>query len=88
MSARIDALQVALEAALGSRIATLVRDRGEITITVEAADYLAAKRDLAEHFRDDRDAYSDAKDPVCDRIIEAAEVWAAAVAWAPGRSDA
>jgi NADH-quinone oxidoreductase subunit C len=42
MSARIDALQVALEAALGSRIATLVRDRGEITITVEAADYLAA----------------------------------------------
>jgi NADH-quinone oxidoreductase subunit C len=42
MSARLDALQAALEAALGPKIGALVRDRGEIAVTVPAADYLAA----------------------------------------------
>ena len=69
------------------RYALLFRDYLR-THDEDAASYLAAKRDLAERFRDDRDAYSDAKDPVCDRLIEAAEVWAGAVAWAPGPSDA
>ena len=41
MSARLDALQAALEAALGPKIGALVRDRGEIAVTVKAADYLA-----------------------------------------------
>jgi NADH-quinone oxidoreductase subunit C len=45
---RLDILQAALEAALGARIKKLVRDRGEITITVPAADYLAAATQLRD----------------------------------------
>jgi NADH-quinone oxidoreductase subunit C len=48
-SARLEALQAALEAALGPKITGLVRDRGEIAITVRAADYLA----VAQTLRDD-----------------------------------
>jgi NADH-quinone oxidoreductase subunit C len=47
-NARLDALQAALETALGPRIAQIVRDRGEIAITVRAADYLAAARTLRD----------------------------------------
>jgi len=47
-NAQLDVLQAALEAALGSSIARLVRDRGEIAITVRAADYLAAARTLRD----------------------------------------
>ena len=39
---RLETLQQALESALGSRLKTLVADRGEITVTVSAADYLTA----------------------------------------------
>jgi NADH-quinone oxidoreductase subunit C len=39
---RLDILQSALESTLGGRIKTLVRDRGEITITVTPAVYLEA----------------------------------------------
>lgn len=46
---RLDTLQAALESALGTRIKTLVRDRGEITVTVVAADYLS----VATSLRDD-----------------------------------
>jgi NADH-quinone oxidoreductase subunit C len=49
MSARLDSLQAALEAALGPKIAKLVRDRGEIAIQVKAADYHA----VALQLRDD-----------------------------------
>jgi NADH-quinone oxidoreductase subunit C len=49
MSAKLDALQAALEAALGPKIQQLVRDRGEIAITVKAADYQA----VALQLRDD-----------------------------------
>ena len=49
MSAKLDSLQAALEATLGAKIATLVRDRGEIAITVKAADYLT----VALQLRDD-----------------------------------
>ncbi len=45
----LEALQQALEIALGSRLNTLVADRGEITITVSAADY----REVALTLRDD-----------------------------------
>jgi NADH-quinone oxidoreductase subunit C len=48
MSAKLDALQAALEAALGPKITKLVRDHGELTIHVKAADYLAAARQLRE----------------------------------------
>lgn len=44
----LDNLQTALETTLGARIKRLVRDRGEITVTVAAADYL----DVAKELRD------------------------------------
>ncbi len=46
--AKIDTLQAALEAALGERLKRLVRDRGELTVTVAASDYLAAARTLRD----------------------------------------
>ncbi|MEY4751686.1 MAG: hypothetical protein RIQ60_3900 [Pseudomonadota bacterium] len=49
MTTSLDTLQAALEAAGGSRIKTLVRDRGELTLTVAAADYL----DLCKLLRDE-----------------------------------
>ena len=48
---KLDTLQAALESVLGESVKKLVRDRGEITITVAAADYSAAAlalRDQAE----------------------------------------
>ncbi len=49
MTLKLDTLQAALESALGDTIKGLVRDRGEITITVVAADYKA----VALQLRDD-----------------------------------
>jgi NADH-quinone oxidoreductase subunit C len=49
MTLKLDTLQAALAAQLGDRLKALVRDRGELTITVAAADYLA----VALHLRDD-----------------------------------
>jgi NADH-quinone oxidoreductase subunit C len=45
----LEVLQHALEVTLGSRLKTLLADRGEITITVSAADYL----EVALALRDD-----------------------------------
>jgi NADH-quinone oxidoreductase subunit C len=39
---RLDTLQSALESVLGGKLKSLARDRGEITVTVAAGDYLAA----------------------------------------------
>jgi NADH-quinone oxidoreductase subunit C len=41
MSPSLDTLQAALEATFGDKLARLVRERGEIAITVKAADYAA-----------------------------------------------
>ena len=49
MTQRLDTLQAALEAALGGKIKAFKRDRGEITLTVAAADYLAAATTLRDH---------------------------------------
>jgi len=46
MSTRLDTLQAALEGALGD--AAIVRDRGELTVTVPAARYLDAMRALRD----------------------------------------
>jgi NADH-quinone oxidoreductase subunit C len=46
---KLDVLQAALESALGARLKKLVSDRGEITITVAADDYLAAALTLRDH---------------------------------------
>ncbi len=50
MTAKLDTLVAALEAALGPKISKLVRDRGEVTVHVKAADYLAVSTQL----RDDK----------------------------------
>jgi len=49
MSSKLDTLQAALESVLGGRLKTLVRERGEIAITVAAADYLDAAHALRDH---------------------------------------
>jgi NADH-quinone oxidoreductase subunit C len=49
MSTKLDTLQARLEAVLGSKLKSLKRDRGEITITVDAADYLEAAKLLRDH---------------------------------------
>jgi len=49
MSARLDTLQAALEAALGDSVKSLVRARGELTLTVAAGRYAT----VAKALRDD-----------------------------------
>ena len=46
---KLDTLQATLEAALGTRLKKLVRDRGEITVTVEAAHYMESALILRDH---------------------------------------
>jgi NADH-quinone oxidoreductase subunit C len=49
MTQKLDNLEAALQAALGDGIKSLVRARGEITITVPAARYLDIARTLRDH---------------------------------------
>ena len=46
---KLDVLEAALTAVLGERLKMLVRDRGELTVTVAAADYLSAALTLRDH---------------------------------------
>lgn len=46
MTLKLDTLQAALQARLGDQIKSLVRARGELTLTVAAADYAAVARVL------------------------------------------
>ena len=46
---KLDVLEAALTAVLGERLTKLVRDRGELTVTVAAADYLSAALTLRDH---------------------------------------
>ena len=46
---RLDVLEAALTTALDGRLKKLVRDRGELTVTVTAADYLSAALTLRDH---------------------------------------
>lgn len=52
-----------------------------------AQAYATLKRDLADLLHDDPDRYPDVKDAACDLIYFAAEDWAQAIGWDPGRSD-
>jgi NADH-quinone oxidoreductase subunit C len=45
----LDTLQAALESTFGERLKKLVRDRGEITVTVSASDYLSVANTLRDH---------------------------------------
>jgi NADH-quinone oxidoreductase subunit C len=49
MSQKLDTLQAALEAVLGDAVKSLVRDRGELTLTVPAARYAQTMRTLHDH---------------------------------------
>ena len=49
MTASTDTLQAAVQAALGERVKSLVASRGELTLTVAAADYLEAAELLRDH---------------------------------------
>jgi NADH-quinone oxidoreductase subunit C len=49
MTQKLDTLQVALQAALGDAILDLVRDRGEITVTVPADRYYDSALVLRDH---------------------------------------
>jgi NADH-quinone oxidoreductase subunit C len=46
---KIDILEAALPAVLGDRLKKLVRDRGELTVTVSAANYIEAALLLRDH---------------------------------------
>jgi NADH-quinone oxidoreductase subunit C len=48
MTRRLDDLQTALHATLGDKIKSFKRERGEITVTVAAADYLSVARRLRD----------------------------------------
>jgi hypothetical protein len=45
------------------------------------------KEALARLHPEDQDAYYDVKDPVCDIIMAAAELWASETRYAPGPTD-
>jgi NADH-quinone oxidoreductase subunit C len=49
MTQALDTLHAALQAALGSQISGMVRDRGELTITVAASDYARVAATLQGH---------------------------------------
>ena len=49
MTAKLDTLQAELQSVLGDSIKSLVRDRGEITVTVAAAAYLQTAVTLRDH---------------------------------------
>jgi len=46
---KLDVLEAALTAILGARLKKLVRDRGELTVTVSAADYIESALLLRDH---------------------------------------
>ena len=46
---KLDTLQAALESVLGERLKSMVRDLGELTVTVNAADYLSSALTLRDH---------------------------------------
>jgi NADH-quinone oxidoreductase subunit C len=49
MSQKLDTLQAALESVFGAKLKSLKRDRGEITVSFSAADYLEACRTLRDN---------------------------------------
>ncbi len=52
-----------------------------------AEPYARVKLALARLHPDDKQAYYDVKDPVCDIIVSGAEAWAADTHWAQGPTD-
>jgi GrpB-like predicted nucleotidyltransferase (UPF0157 family) len=57
-------------------------------MTPRPADYARIKHGLAERHRDDRVAYTDAKQLFIWAVIAQADLWAQEIGWTPGSSDA
>ncbi|CAG7632316.1 GrpB family protein [Paenibacillus allorhizosphaerae] len=53
----------------------------------DAAAYAQEKRRLAEQYRDNRQAYVEAKDPIIWSILHKAALWSQTVGWMPETSD-
>jgi GrpB-like predicted nucleotidyltransferase (UPF0157 family) len=53
-----------------------------------AQRYAALKIELAEQYADDREGYTDAKQPFTWEALAAADDWAQRTGWVPGPSDA
>lgn len=64
------------------RYALLFRDYLRAT-PAAAGSYALIKQELAARHARDEDAYYAVKDPVCDLIMDAAELWAASTEWDP-----
>lgn len=80
-------IHVRAAGAANQRYALLFRDYLRSSL-LAIGSYDQIKRELARLHPDDADAYYAVKDPVCDLIMAAAEIWAAAADWEPGLSDA
>jgi GrpB-like predicted nucleotidyltransferase (UPF0157 family) len=79
-------LHLRVEGRANQKYALLFRDYLR-THPLVADCYAAAKRRLAEYHGNDRDAYCDIKDPICDIIAIGAQSWAEHTGWQPGPSD-
>jgi GrpB-like predicted nucleotidyltransferase (UPF0157 family) len=53
-----------------------------------AMQYAVLKFQLAQQYRDDREAYTDAKQPYIWSVAALADDWAQQIGWQPGPSDA
>lgn len=53
-----------------------------------AARYAALKYHLAEQYRHDRPAYTEAKAPLIWELLRGAHAWSQAAGWSPGPTDA
>lgn len=70
----------------GEQFALLFRDYMSAH-TDEAAQYACLKRDLAERYRKDRHAYTEAKNPFIWGVMQRATNWSQEIGWEPGSSD-
>jgi GrpB-like predicted nucleotidyltransferase (UPF0157 family) len=80
-------IHVRRSGSFAEQLSLLFRDflRGD---SQAAARYENVKRSLADRYRLDRAAYTDAKGPIIWEIIQRADAWAQQTGWEPGPSDA
>lgn len=77
---RLVNLHVRLAGRANQRYALLFRDYLR-SHPASAAAYAQVKIALAQSHADDVEAYYAVKDPVCDLMMEGAEIWAATIGW-------
>jgi GrpB-like predicted nucleotidyltransferase (UPF0157 family) len=79
-------IHVRLEGRANQRYALLFRDYLRADARVTGA-YQQIKEALARLLPEDFEAYYDVKDPACDIILAAAELWSELTGYAPGAPD-